>query len=102
MPLGSAAAVGSSELGRIEAGRKADIVLLDLHEPGFAPLNDAVRQLVYSETGRAVRHVLVDGELVLENGRAARLDEAALYGELERLMPALRRDLARVRAVPDE
>ena len=94
--LGSAAAVGSSELGRIEAGRKADIVLLDLHEPGFAPLNDAVRQLVYSETGRAVRHVLVDGELVLENGRAARLDEAALYGELERLMPALRRDLAAI------
>ena len=95
--VGSASAIGSSELGRIEAGRKADIVLLDLHDPAFMPLNDALRQLVYSETGRAVRHVLVDGRLVLEHGRATLVDEAALYEEIERLMPTLLADLAAVR-----
>ena len=56
--LGSAAALGlGGEIGRLEPGRKADITLLDLYDPAFVPLNDATRQLVFSEAGRAVRHV---------------------------------------------
>jgi 5-methylthioadenosine/S-adenosylhomocysteine deaminase len=96
--LGSASAIGlGGQVGRLQAGYKADIVLLDLHEPAFMPLNDAVRQLVYSETGRAVRHVLVDGRPVLENGRATGIDEQSLYEEIERLVPALMQDLQALR-----
>jgi cytosine/adenosine deaminase-related metal-dependent hydrolase len=95
---GSAQAIGlGAEIGRIEPGRKADITLLSLRDPAFAPLNDAVRQLVYTEPGRSVRHVIVDGRLVIEHGRAALLDEDALYADIERLMPALLRDLEAIR-----
>jgi cytosine/adenosine deaminase-related metal-dependent hydrolase len=96
--LGSAQAIGlGDEVGRIAPGRKADITLLSLRDPAFAPLNDAVRQLVYTEPGRAVRHVIVDGRLVIENGRATTVDEDDLYRSIERLMPALSRELEAIR-----
>ncbi|HEY3076271.1 MAG TPA: amidohydrolase family protein [Burkholderiales bacterium] len=96
--LGGARALGlGDDVGRIAPGRKADITLLSLRDPAFAPLNDAVRQLVYTEPGRSVRHVIVDGRLVIENGRATVLDEDALYADIERLMPALLRDLEEIR-----
>jgi guanine deaminase len=96
--LGSADAIGlGGQVGRIAPGYKADLTLLDLHDPAFVPLNDAVAQLVYTESGRAVRHVIVDGELVIRDGRAARFDEDALYGEIERLMPVLSKELEDIR-----
>jgi imidazolonepropionase-like amidohydrolase len=96
--MGGAAALGlGEEIGRLEPGRKADITLLSLRDPAFVPLNDAVRQLVYTEPGRSVRHVIVDGRVVLENGRAASVDEDALCAEVERVMPALRRELEAIR-----
>jgi 5-methylthioadenosine/S-adenosylhomocysteine deaminase len=96
--LGGAQAIGLSEdIGRIAPGRKADITLLSLRDPAFTPLNDAVRQLVYTEPGRSVRHVIVDGRVVIENGRATMLDEDDLYQDIERLMPALMHDLEAIR-----
>jgi len=97
--VGGAEALGMGEhIGRIAPGRKADITLLSLRDPAFVPLNDAMRQLVYTEPGRSVRHVIVDGQLVLENARATTADEDALYAEVERLMPGLMRDLEQIRA----
>lgn len=97
--VGSAEAIGlGRDVGRIEPGRKADIALLDLTDPAFMPLNDAARQLVYSECGRAVRHVLVDGKVVLREGRCTTIDEQALFAEIEELLPRLSGDLEAVRA----
>src|SRR5581483_10976105 len=97
--IGSAEAIElAGELGRIAPGHKADVALLDLRDPAFVPLNDAVAQLVYTESGRAVRHAIVDGRVVLRDGRAALLDEDALYAEIERLMPVLARELDAIRA----
>jgi len=96
--VGGAQALGlGDKVGRIAPGRKADIALLSLRDPAFVPLNDALRQLVYTEPGRSVRHVIVDGRLVIEHGRATTLDEDALYAEVERLMPTLRADLEQIR-----
>jgi len=96
--VGGADALGlAGEVGRIAPGYKADITLVSLRDPAFVPLNDAVRQLVFTEAGRSVRHVLVDGEWVLKDGRATKVDEDALYAEVERLAPALQRDLSEIR-----
>ena len=96
--VGGAQALGlDGQIGRIAPGCKADITLLSLREPAFVPLNDAARQLVFSEPGRSVRHVIVDGRQVLANGRATMIDEDALYAEVERLAPALMRELEAIR-----
>lgn len=76
---GSAHALGWGErLGRIEAGREADLVLIDLAQPVYVPLRHAVRQLVHGENGAAVDRVLIGGEVVVAQGRVLTIDEAAL------------------------
>ena len=80
--LGGARALGlAHEVGSIEVGKRADLVLLDARTPSLVPLNDPVMQLVYGETGSAVRTVLVNGEIVVEDGRPTRLDVSALVAE---------------------
>jgi 5-methylthioadenosine/S-adenosylhomocysteine deaminase len=80
--IGGARAHGlDREIGSIEAGKRADLVLLDADAPNFTPLNDPVTQLVYGETGQSVRTVLVGGEVVLEDGRPTRFDADAVIAE---------------------
>jgi guanine deaminase len=76
---GSAHALGwGDRLGRIEPGREADLVMLDLAQAVYVPLRHAVRQMVHGENGAAVDRVLVGGELVVADGKVLTIDEAAL------------------------
>jgi cytosine/adenosine deaminase-related metal-dependent hydrolase len=100
---GGAVAVGlGAEIGAIAVGRRADLVLLDLTDLAWQPMNSATRQLVYAEGGRAVRSVMVEGRMLLEEGRFTTIDEAAFRAELAEVMGAVRADLAalRVRQAP--
>lgn len=94
---GARAAGLEGEIGAIRQGMRADIVLLDTTDPSFVPLNSAARQIVFTEAGRAVRSVLVDGRLVVDEGRVTTIDEAALADEVASLMPALEVDATAVR-----
>ncbi|MGQ0654828.1 MAG: amidohydrolase family protein [Betaproteobacteria bacterium] len=89
-------------LGAIKPGYAADLTLVDLSDPSFVPMNSAARQVVYAEAGRAVRTVIVDGRVVVRDGRLALLDEGELRERVERVMDALRRDMAAVGARVDE
>ncbi len=85
-------------VGAIAPGLRADLVLLDLSDIAFMPRNSVARQLVFSETGRAVETVIVDGRVVLRDRRLTTLDEAAFRAELEEVMQQFRRDFATVGA----
>jgi len=89
---GSARALGWDNIGRIESGYKADIVFLDLQTINWIPLNDPTNQLVHTEDGSSVRHVMVDGELVVHNRLPVNIDMVSLAKETE----AARVRLARV------
>jgi 5-methylthioadenosine/S-adenosylhomocysteine deaminase len=69
------------KLGQIAAGYQADLIMLDLDTLPFTPLNDLKRQLVYCETGSSVRLTMVAGRIVVENGKVATVDEAAIRAE---------------------
>ncbi len=100
---GGAKAVGlAGEVGAIAPGYQADLVFLDLDDIAYVPLNSAVRQLVYAEAGRGVRSVMIEGEMVLEDGRMTTIDEAALRAEAAAVMPGFRRDYAAQAARADE
>ena len=71
---GSAQALGLERCGRLEAGYKADLVFLDLEDMTYVPLNNALNQVVFSETGRNVRRVMVDGRVVVEDGEFTQFD----------------------------
>ncbi len=87
---GGALAVQRTDIGRIEAGCRADIVLYDLATPAWTPLNDPVRQMVFAETGASVDTVIVDGELVVEGREIKRFDAAAVLAEAKPMLHAIR------------
>ena len=81
-----AAALGlEGEIGSLEPGKRADLVLYDLDVPEWRPLLDPVNSLVYAATGASVRTVLIDGRVVLDEGRITTIDETDVYRRIETL-----------------
>lgn len=78
------------EVGSIEVGKKADLVLADFRTPGTTPDHHPVSTLVYSACGAEVRTVLVDGRVLVNEGRLCTVDEGAVLAEAA----ARARDLA--------
>ncbi len=64
----------------------SDIVLLDMDDTAYLPYNSAARQLVYSETGRSIDTVVVDGRIVMKDRVVQTIDEEALRHEVADLM----------------
>ena len=77
--VNGAKALGIPDIGSIEAGKKADIAILDLDRSQFCPRNDLTSALVYSANGSEVDTVIIDGEVVLEHGRLTKFDEEEIY-----------------------
>ena len=74
-----AAALGmGKEIGSLEIGKHADIVMLDNRSPSLAPLIDGYGVLVHSASGRDVDTVIVDGRIVLAGGQPTRVDGAEI------------------------
>ena len=71
---GAKATLADDSIGSVEEGKRADLTLYDTGDPQWAPGHDVVRTLVYSVDGRSVRTVVVDGEVVYEDGRPTRVD----------------------------
>jgi 5-methylthioadenosine/S-adenosylhomocysteine deaminase len=65
-------------IGSIEAGKRADLVVFDANKLETTPAHDPMANLIYSMGPRSVRDVLVDGEMLVRNGKLTRDDEAAL------------------------
>jgi 5-methylthioadenosine/S-adenosylhomocysteine deaminase len=84
------------EIGSIEPGKKADLVALDLCTSAFVPVNDLPNQLVYAENGSSVRLVMVDGDVVVEDGACTKIDEAAVLREARETLGAFLERHARV------
>jgi 5-methylthioadenosine/S-adenosylhomocysteine deaminase len=81
---GGSRALGFGErIGRIAAGHKADIVMLDLDHPNWLPFNDPVNQLVHTEDGNAVASVMIGGRMIVENRRLLTVDMAQLAARAE-------------------
>jgi 5-methylthioadenosine/S-adenosylhomocysteine deaminase len=87
MTEGGARAMGlSGEIGVLRQGARADIVLVDLSTSIYAPMVCLSRHLVYGEDGRSIRMVMVDGEIVVQDGRVLTVDEEAILEEARGLM----------------
>lgn len=75
------------EIGSLEVGKKADIVLLDLDSWPLLPTSDPGVSLVYAENGSSVTDVLVNGEIVLRDRALTRLDEGSVMAEVRQRLP---------------
>lgn len=94
---GAHAVARDEDIGEIAVGREADLVLVDLTDPSFLPLNSALRQLVYTEGGRGVKTVIVAGRVVIENGRLTTMDEDALLQQILDVVPQFQKDFEHIK-----
>lgn len=83
--LGGARALGREDLGRLSAGAKADIVIFRGDSMNMVPLRDPVNNIVFSAETEDVETVIINGKVVLEEGRVLGLGDRAgdLYAEVQ-------------------
>jgi cytosine/adenosine deaminase-related metal-dependent hydrolase len=98
--FGGARALGlEGKIGAIRPGYQADIVLIDLEAACYRPLNSALRQLVYAETGTGVHTVMVAGKVAVQDRRLTMASGADLKARAEAaratLEPEVREVVAR-------
>lgn len=90
--IGGAKALGRDDIGVLAPGARADIVLVDLAHPLMQPVRDPLRSFVFHAADRAVETVLVNGEVVLEEGTPVHLDPAAAMERLAEAQARMLRD----------
>ena len=73
----------ADEIGSIEVGKKADMVLFDTRRAEWRTLFNPVNNLVYNADGRSVHTVIVDGRVVIENYKPTYVDEWQLIQRLQ-------------------
>jgi 5-methylthioadenosine/S-adenosylhomocysteine deaminase len=64
-----------NEIGSLEVGKKADLVVIDLMTAFAAPVHRVTSAIVYCSTPRDVLHVMVDGKLLIKNKEVTFTDE---------------------------
>ena len=74
------------EIGSVEAGKKADLILLDTSRTSFIPRNDYISNLAYSCNGSEVMTVIVNGKILMEDREVKTLDREKIIYETERTM----------------
>ncbi|PTW51407.1 amidohydrolase family protein [Rhodovulum kholense] len=88
--MGGARALGlEAEIGSIETGKRADLVLFDFRRPHLRPMTDVLGTLVHTGQGRDVETVIVGGKVVIEGGEPVRVDKMAVLEAAETAAAAL-------------
>ena len=75
--IGAAQVLGRADLGRLEAGAKADLVCCTLDHPAMQPPRDPLRNLIHVAAERAITDVFVDGVQRVASGEVLTIDRAA-------------------------
>ena len=76
--------------GVLEAGKLADLIILDLHQPNMQPMNNIAKNIVYSGSKSNVKCTMVNGEILYEDGHFhVGFDMESLYDEVQKRIKRL-------------
>ena len=82
--IGGAKAIGlDKEIGSLEIGKQADIIIIDSRKPHLIPMYNPVSHLVYSVKGSDVRDVIVAGRVILKDRMLLMLDMEEVYDKVD-------------------
>lgn len=89
---GARSGLMGSDLGSIEAGKQADIILIDRDDWGFLPMHDPVRSIAFSANSDCVRTSIVAGRVVMRERQLTGINEFDIKGEIAEAAERFRRD----------
>jgi len=89
--INGARALGlDKQIGSLEAGKRADLVIVSAASARLTPMYDPVSHLVYAVHGDDVRTVMVNGRLLMRDRKMLTLDEPAVLAEARKLAASVR------------
>jgi len=89
--INGAKALGlETKIGSLEAGKKADVVVVSMSSARQTPLYDPISHLVYATRGDDVRTVVVNGKVLMRDRRLTTLNEAAVIAAARKLAESVR------------
>ena len=89
--VGSAHAMGLDDCDVLAAGKRADLVMLDLMQPNMQPLNNIEKNIVYSGSKQNVKLTMVNGRILYEDGRFdIGVDPTEVYAKVNEIIAAKR------------
>ncbi len=77
------------ETGMLKAGKKADLILVDMRKPHLTPCFDVASHLVYSAKGSDVRTTIVNGKILMDDYKVLALDEQKVMEETQKAVEEL-------------
>ncbi len=87
---GGSRALNMDNIGVLKEGNKADLALINFNKPHLQPHENTVANIVYSASANDVETVIVNGNIVVENGHVLTLDEEKIYFEVAHRSKRLR------------
>lgn len=78
-----------NEIGTIEVGKKADIILIDNNKTHLYPENDICANLVYSANGADVDTVIIDGKIVMQGREIIGMNETEVKAKVDKIVKRL-------------
>ena len=80
---------------RDRAGKRADLIILDLHKPHTVYVHDPIANLIYAATSENIETVIVDGEVLMEDRRITYIDEEEVMAEASKVAERLMEKFSR-------
>lgn len=81
---GGALALGLENVGSLEPGKKADLIIFDLKQPHWTPLFNPIANLVYAAQSADIKTVIINGEIVMKDREVLTIDEERVLFEAEK------------------
>ena len=88
--IGSAHCMGLNDCDVIDINKKADLIVIDLHRPNMQPINNVLKNIVYSGSKDTVKMTMVNGKILYENGEFKNIDIEKIYYNAQKITDRLK------------
>ncbi len=89
--VGGARCMGLDDCDCIDVGKKADLIVLDLHRPNMQPINNITKNIVYSGSKENVKLTMINGKILYENGEFIGTDVEKIYADAQEVTERLKK-----------
>ena len=88
--IGSARCMGLTDCDVIDVGKKADLIVIDMHKPSMQPINNITKNLVYSGGKDIVKTTMINGKILYDNGKFKNIDIEKIYANAQAVINRIR------------
>ena len=88
--IGSARCMGLDDCDVIDIGKTADLIVIDLHRPNMHPINNILKNIVYSGSKENVKMTMINGKILYENGEFKNTDIEKIYYNAQKVIDRIK------------